>query len=1372
MDELKILIVEDLPADAEIAKRSLKKEKIRFISQVVDTAEDFKKALAEFKPNLIISDYSMPVFDGMSALKIARSQPHYIPFILLTGSVNEEIAVACMKAGADDYVLKEKVRRLPFAVNEALQKVEAQKEAEEKLRRHEEKLQSIFRVAPTGIGLTKSRILLEVNPKICEITGYQTQELIGKSARILYPSQKEFELVGKEKYAQIAKQGSGMVETRWQKKDGTILDILLASTAIDASDLSKGVIFTALDFTERKKAETSLRDKEALLAAIYRNAPLVMLVLDSERRIQQVNGFATQFVGRSVEEMLGLRGGDALRCMHALDDPQGCGFGEFCQNCVIRNTVLNTLETGETHLQVEAPFYFQKNENEIQKMTFLASTTAITVKDKQMVLVTLQDITDRKLAEDALRESETKYRLLAETAFDLINFTSVQEIYEYTSRKLFELMENEGIVALVEYGTDSNRWKMKHIEGIHDKLDALVKITGFNVKKLEGEISTKYYNKLISGKLVEVEWDFPEFFNNKVSGKIGKAVRKLLSIDKIYCILIQESEKVFGNITLVTKKNAKPLNVELIEAFVLQVVNFIKKLKAEEALLESEAKYRLLAENSGDVIFTFDFDLNYTYISPAIYALRGYRPEEVINRNLLETLTPASGKKVKQLFEKYIPLIKSGNASAKPLIVELEVLKKDGTAIWVEVKLSVLTDSEGKPKGILGVSRDISERKAAQSELRKLSGAITQSPDSIVITDKDGNIEYVNPKFTQITGYKKEDVLGENPRILNSGEHPKSYYKELWDTILSGNDWHGEFLNKKKNGELYWESASISSLMNNEGEITHFVGVKEDITERKKMEQVQKILFTISVAVVTSRNLDDFFNLIYSELTKVINTKNLFIALYNELEESFSTLFMIDSVDENVDGFPAKNTLSGYVLRKREPQIIDQTLHDELIESSEVELVGPPSEVWIGVPVFDNEKAIGIMVIQNYEGEKTLSREDLKIMEAIAPSIGLAIERKRFVEDLKTEKQRAQAADRLKSAFLNNISHEVRTPLNGILGFSEMLAQPGINENDKASFLKILRISSRRLTNTITDFMDISLIVSKNVVVNKTLFSLHEVLQTLYEQYNAEATEKGLELRLETGNSKISKIETDPELLKKILSHLLDNAIKFTKDGEIHFGYQLKNKQVEFYIQDNGTGIEQEKMDAIFDFFTQGDIGLTRGYEGSGLGLSISKGLVELLGGEISLQSEKGKGTTVSFTLPWAPEETEEETPGNSKQPAAGTLVLIAEDDSMNRLYLETVLKSKGIHYISVENGQQAVEKCRENPEIGLVLMDLKMPVMDGYEATRKIKSFKPELPVIAITAQAMQGDKEKALEAGCDDYIAKPYHKENLLVKVNQNLS
>ncbi|NWJ52995.1 MAG: PAS domain S-box protein [Bacteroidetes bacterium] len=261
-------------------------------------------------------------------------------------------------------------------------------------------------------------------------------------------------------------------------------------------------------------------------------------------------------------------------------------------------------------------------------------------------------------------------------------------------------------------------------------------------------------------------------------------------------------------------------------------------IKKQAALIESESKYRLLADNSGDVIFVLDMDLNYTYLSPSIKALRGYEPEEAIKQKLSDVLTPDSYKKATTVISN---IILENNDKSKtptlPKIIELEMIRKDQTTVWTEVKASLIIDDQQNKLGILGTTRDISEHRSVIDELRKHSRAVEQSPVSIIITDTTGAIEYVNPKFTEITGYTFDEVRGKTSRLLHSGHTSNEQYEELWKTINSGNEWRGEFYNKRKDGRLIWEAVSISPITNNDGKITHFLAIKEDITEKKKTLQ-------------------------------------------------------------------------------------------------------------------------------------------------------------------------------------------------------------------------------------------------------------------------------------------------------------------------------------------------------------------------------------------------------------------------------------------------------------------------------------------------------------------------------------------------------
>jgi signal transduction histidine kinase/CheY-like chemotaxis protein len=363
--------------------------------------------------------------------------------------------------------------------------------------------------------------------------------------------------------------------------------------------------------------------------------------------------------------------------------------------------------------------------------------------------------------------------------------------------------------------------------------------------------------------------------------------------------------------------------------------------------------------------------------------------------------------------------------------------------------------------------------------------------------------------------------------------------------------------------------------------------------------------------------------------------------------------------------------------------------------------------------------------------------------------------------ELRIAKEKAVESDRLKSAFISNISHEIRTPLNGIIGFGQIITEYDLSREEKSHYLSVLKSSSDRLLQTITDYMDIARIVSGTQEISRSSFNVKELLEELVGRYREACDSKNLLLELVIPDyCSDAHLSSDRELVSKTLQQLIDNAIKFTDQGVVTLGFRMAAENREFYVKDTGRGISAAKLGEIFKIFTQEETSLTRGYEGSGLGLAIAKGVAELLGGEINAISEKGKGSEFTFSLP--PYITENEIKVKLKETTAKVkrkkpLVLVAEDDHINFLYLETVLRRAGCDYIHASNGAIAVELCRENPSISFVLMDIKMPVMNGLEATRIIKEFSPALPVIALTAYAQTGDKQRILDAGCDEYYAKP---------------
>ncbi|MFZ4547078.1 MAG: ATP-binding protein [Bacteroidales bacterium] len=383
---------------------------------------------------------------------------------------------------------------------------------------------------------------------------------------------------------------------------------------------------------------------------------------------------------------------------------------------------------------------------------------------------------------------------------------------------------------------------------------------------------------------------------------------------------------------------------------------------------------------------------------------------------------------------------------------------------------------------------------------------------------------------------------------------------------------------------------------------------------------------------------------------------------------------------------------------------------------------------------------------------------------------------KRTVE-LLNAKEEAEESDRLKTAFLTNMSHEIRTPMNGILGFAELLKNPTLKGSEQQEYIEIIKLSSDRMLSIINDIVDISKIEAGLMELNNTEADINIQTTFVHTFFKLQAQSKGLVFSHKNGlPANGSIIQTDHEKICAILTNLVKNAIKFSENGSIEFGYVVKRTTtkavvsgndplpllLEFYVKDTGIGIPADRQKAIFDRFVQADIADKSAYQGAGLGLSISKAYVEMLGGEIWVESEEGKGSTFYFTTPYYPTKKQNaiesfiETP-NTETQTRQLKILIAEDDFTSGLLINIALKGFCSQLFQVTNGKDAVETCRQNPDIDLIMMDVKMPGLDGYQATKEIRKFNNNVIIVAQTAYAMINEEKKAMEAGCTEYISKP---------------
>jgi PAS domain S-box-containing protein len=872
MDKIRILMVEDLPSDAELIKYEIKKSGIRFDELVVDTEGEYRKAILNFKPDIILSDYSMPRFNGLQALYIREEMSPLTPFVLVTGSMNEETAVEIMKAGADDYIIKEHLTRLGMVIRTSIEKKET--------------------------------------------------------------------------------------------------------------------------IRQKKKAEERIK---VLSQAVEQN-PASIILMDINGNIQYANHKFTQITGYQPEEVLG------------------------------------------------------------KKVQFVKG--GITTEDE------------------------------------------IKKIWETV--------------------TAGGEWS--------------------------GELPSRRRN--------------------------GEVYYESVTVSPIM------NEQ--GEIT-----NYLGINMDITQ-----------KKEMEEKLAWEQYLLQTLLENIPDYIYFKDRESKFLRINKALAQAFGLEnPLLALGKSDRDFF---SSEHARQAYDDEQQIMKSG----KPLIaVEEKETWPNRPATWAFSTKMPLRDAKGNLIGTFGISRDITGLKKGEEAIRTLSKAIEQSPTSIIITDADGKIEFVNQRFVTFTQYSAEESKGIIPRMFNPEYNPKELYEGIWKTIKAGKTWEGEYKNFKKDGTEFWEYVVVTPLLDNNGAITNFILTKEDITEKKKI-----------------------------------------------------------------------------------------------------------------------------------------------------------------LNDLIRAKEKAEESDRLKTAFLQNISHEIRTPLNSIVGFSSVLGRTDLSPEKREEYQNIINVSNEQLLSIITGIISISSLETgqEEVVIKET--NVNQLLENIYNQFSLSRVPSGVSFTCHYAlPSEMAYIYTDPVKLMQIMVNLVGNALKFTSKGHVKFGYVIVEKFLRFYVEDSGIGIPEDMHDVVFERFRQLDNSSIRKYGGAGLGLALSKGYAELLGGSVELTSEPDKGATFVVVLPYKPvvkiKTPEKEFRSQEQLLPAGKTILVAEDESNNFIMIRELLTSLKLKVVKAVNGLEAVDYCKaNNPD--LVLMDIKMPVMDGIQATLKIKEFKPSLPIIALTAYTFEEEKKNILASGCDAYLEKPVHQ------------
>jgi PAS domain S-box-containing protein len=1072
----------------------------------------------------------------------------------------------------------------PLILIGSIQDITERKLAEEAVIVREQNYRTLFDTSTDSIFIhdINSGVILDVNETMLKTFGYSKKEIIGNTIGKLSLNTGPYSEKAALNYFQKAiNEGKQVFEWMSRRKDGSTfwMEMMLKPITIDGKER---ILAVGRDITLRKLNAEKLKVTSEKFQDLVNSTGGIVWEADAQTfNFNYVSKQAERLLGFSVEEWYAE--GFWANHLHPEDKDKAIAY------CI-----------SQTKKMVAHDFTYRFICKK-GKIIWLRDIVNVVSEDgkPRWLRGVMFDITNLKENENSLRESEEKYRGLIENSPDGIVLYSEDKI---------AFINDEGIRMVGAKNKEEIIGKSV-LEFVHpDSLESIIqRMTEVTKDKRASEIIEEKFID-INGAPFDVEIKaIPTLYEHKPAVQVivhditqrKRAAQELNKINRVYALISQ-----INNLIIRTHNQE-----ELFQEICNIAVNFGKFRMSWIGLLNDN--HKIITGAFAGYEKGYFTKSNITTISdepegrgPTGIALR--EGKTVICKDIAND--PMMKPWRKDALERgYFSSISIPLIVRNKKIGVFNLYSEETNFFSSEEEISLLE------KIVLNIAFALEtilieeDRKRTEEKIRQLSQAVEQSPVTIVITNTKGEIEYVNSKFVETTGFTAEEVLGKNPRILKSGYTSTNEYKELWQTVATGKEWHGEFHNKRKDGTLFWESATISPILNAEGNSTHFIAIKEDITQRKKVEK-------------------------------------------------------------------------------------------ELLKS----------------------------------------------------------------------KERAEESDRLKLAFLANMSHEIRTPMNGILGFTELLKEPKLTGEEQREYINIIEKSGKRMLNIINDIISISKVESGQVDILLSETNVNEQIEYLQTFFKPEAKQKGIQLHISKQLPfKEAVIKTDREKLYAILTNLIKNAIKFTNEGTIEFGCEKKGENLEFFVKDTGLGISKSQKKIIFERFRQANETISRSHEGSGLGLAISKAYVEKLGGKIWVESKEGKGSAFYFTIPFCTEskaELEEKVVAEKvvseikqENKIKDLKVLIVEDDAISKLLITIAAKPFSKEILKVSTGIEAIEACRNNPDINLVMMDINMPEMGGYEATKQIREFNKDLVIIAQTANGMQSDREEAIAAGCTDYISKP---------------
>ena len=1016
------------------------------------------------------------------------------------------------------------------------------------------------------------------------------------------------------------------------------------------------------NITGRRHAEKELEKINSKLNAFMNTSPGITFILDEEGNYVEIFTSQEELLIAPREVLIGKNIRDFFP-----DDVARFTIGK------IKDTVFNKRIN-----QLEYPAHVEN-----QEKWFSAQINDVIIDNKPLALFVVREITARKRAENALKESEEKFRLITEQA--TMSIAIMQE-----NRYIYF---NNAFTSLVEYPADNiYRWN-----------------SSTSLRYVHSESENVFIN--LVNKINETNKNKNRRAQIKIVTFYGKVKWVDISMVKI-------------------SYNKKP-------AILISLLDISHERKIQVEVKKNAAQLKAILYNMPHMAWLKDSEGKYQLVNNSFARVCGYPMHKIVGRTDFE-IWPT------EIAEKYTADDQEIMLSRAQKFYE-ETLKEEGEIKWMETFKGPIFNDEDKCIGTTGISLDITERKQVEESIRTFKRMVESSSQGMGITDIDGKMLYANPGLLNMLDVENfSEIMHEDAIQFQEEKQKKNIQEKILPLVKKAGSWVGELPMISSKNTVIDTIQNIFVIPDKDGNPLYLGNIVTDIRELKKIERALRESETLYKQLIhTSPDAICLYDLSGKIILISPRTCKLFELPNNHLSEN-----------RNIKEF-----IHGKDLARAE-----NNLANLLIENSSS----------------SSQYTLKTYKGNTFEGEisSALIKDENNQPVSILSLIRDITDRKKAEKELIQAKEKAEESDKLKSAFLANMSHEIRTPMNGIIGFANLLNDPDLSFSTRAEYINVINNNSKNLLHLIEDIIDIAKIEAGQLSIKKSAFNLNKLLDDVYAMFNKlmeKSANKNVELKIKLPKNDDPVIFTDEHRLRQILANLLSNAVKFTETGYIEFGYKItKENFYEFQVKDTGVGINPDKTGLVFDRFRQVDGSPTRKHGGTGLGLAICKNLVKLLGGNIWVNSEPEKGSTFYFTIPLHHDKTikvsstltvnEEITTDISFK---GYTILIAEDELINYTYLELLLKKNGATLIHASNGKEALEVITQDPTVDLVLMDIKMPMMNGYEATKLIKIQRPALPVIAQTAYAMEEERKKCLDCGCDDYISKPIEPSVLFKKI-----